>query len=792
MAKISTNWLNEYIDISDENLIELATKITNAGVNIETIEKYDNENLVVGQVLDVKKHPNSDHLNICNVDVGEGEILKIICGASNVEKNMKAIVSKVGCVLPNGTEIKKSSIRGEESNGMLCALMELGLEEENEENYKKGIYKLPDNALVGANPYIYLGLDDTIYNLDLNPNRVADCTNHIGFSYEVGAVLGKKVELPETKSHEKDKSVANELLLDVITTDCPMYLARKVTNVEIKPSPKFIKERLEAVGIRSINNVVDISNYIMLEYGQPLHFFDAKKLGDKIIVRNAQKDEKVTTLDGESYKLDENDIVVANKTEICAIAGIMGCANTMVDENTNDIVIESAIFDPLKIRTTSKKINLRTESSTRFEYGLNYEYTSLAIDRACYLLEKYAKAEVLSGLVSFDSIEKQEKEATVSLDNINALFDLEMTVDDVKISLNRLGFGYDEHDNIFDVIIPNRRGDVSIKEDLIEEIGRLYGYDNIKSKLPTLPIRKGEYKGTIGLRKSISKRLRSLGLNETRTYTLISEEMDKQFSYDRKESIKLLKPMSSAKSIVRQTIIPSLLSVYEYNSNRGIKDINIYEISNVYYDTDKEETKIAILLSGTYIENRWQNIDIEDSFYVLKGMIDNLLNYLGYASRITYSPAEDIKDMHKKATAYIKIDNSKVGFLGKVSPSLTKENIYVAEISLNKLMDKKVRPYKYKELNKFPQIIKDVSFVIGNDLTSYEVEKEIKRSGGKLLTSVKPFDVYGDKSLKDAKSITYKLTFEDTTKTLTSEEVNKLFNKIIDEVTKKLNISLRD
>ena len=792
MAKISTNWLNDYIDISDEDLTLLATKITNAGVNIETIEKYNDENLVVGQVIDVKKHPNSDHLNLCSVDVGEGEILKIVCGAPNVEKNMKVIVSKVGCILPNGVEIRKSTIRGEESEGMLCALMELNLEEDTEENYKKGIYKLPDNALVGANPYIYLGLDDTVYNLDLNPNRVADCTNHIGFSYETAAILNKKVELPETKSHELDRSVANELSLDVITNDCPMYLARKVVNVEIKPSPKFIKERLEAVGIRSINNVVDISNYIMLEYGQPLHFFDADKLGDSIIVRNAQKGETTVTLDGEKYKLDENDIVVANKTDICAIAGIMGCANTMVDENTKDIIIESAIFEPLKIRTTSKKVGIRTESSTRFEYGLNYEYTHLAIDRACYLLEKYAKAEVLSGLVSFDSIERKEKEATVTLENINSLFDLEMTVDDVKDSLNRLDFGYDEHDGTFDVIIPNRRGDVSIKEDLIEEIGRLYGYEKIKSKLPNLPIRKGQYKGNISLRKSISKRLRSLGLNETRTYTLISEEMDKQFHYDRKESIKLLKPMSSAKSIIRQSLIPSLLSVYEYNVNRGMKDINIYEISNIYYDTDKEETKVAILLSGSYIENKWQNLNIESSFYVLKGIIDNLLNYLGYSSRVTYEKAEDIGDMHKAATAYIKIDNSIVGFLGKVSPLITKNNIFVAEISLNKLIEKKVRPYKYKEINKYPQITKDVSFVISNDLTSFDIEKEIRRSGGKLLTDVMPFDVYEDKSLKDSKSITYKLTFEDTTKTLTSEEVNELFMKIIDEVSKKLNIHIRE
>ena len=792
MIKISTNWLNDYVDISEENLRELAIKITNAGVNIENVEQFKNEYLVVGQIKSVENHPNSDHLHICMVDIGEPNDLKIICGAPNVEKNMKVIVSKVGATLPNGAVIKKSTIRGEESCGMLCALMELGLEEETEENYKKGIHKLPDSALIGTNPYIYLGLDDTLYTLDLNPNRVADCTNHIGFSYEVGAVINKKVELPDMNFETAKESIEENFELNVVSPYCDMYLAKEVIDVEVKESPKFIKERLEAAGLRSIDNVVDISNYVMLEFGQPLHFFDAEKLGEKLIVRNAYNGERCTTLDNEERFLNEDDIIIESNGEIVAIAGVMGCNNSGIDDKTTSIVIESAIFNPLKVRYTSKKLNLKSEASTRFEYGLNYEYTKMAIDRACYLLEKYANAKILSDTLVYDNIEKKDKITSVDLEDINKLLDLDMTIDDVNNSLNRLDFHFERKDNTFTVTIPNRRADVSIKEDLIEEIGRLYGYDKIKSVMPVLPVKKGEYKGNIEFRKKVSTRLRSLGLNEVKTYTLISEEENKLFKYDFKESIKLLNPMSNNKMIVRQSLLPSLLNVVKYNFAHNIKDINIYEIANVYFDEEKEATKLAICLSGTYLESKWQGITIKSDFYVLKGIIVNLLEYLGYQGRISFNKKDDINCMHSGVTASISIDNTEIGFIGKVSPLTIKEDVYVLEISLTKLIDKKVRSYKFKELNKYPHITKDLSFVMDKDMLSSDVEKEIKRSGGKLLTKVEPFDLYESKELKNKKSITYKLYFEDLNRTLTSEEVNEQFNKIIEEVSKKLNIKLRD
>ena len=792
MMRISTNWLNDYVDISDENLKELALKVTNAGVNVETVEEYSNPLLVVGQLLDVFDHPDSDHLHVCKVDVRD-EVLQIICGAPNVQKKMKVIVAKNGCVLPDGTQIKNTVMRGVESQGMLCALMELGLEENTPENYEKGICKLPDEALVGSNPYNYLGFDDTIFNLDLNPNREADCTNHIGFAYEVAAVLGKKVEKPETKCKTIDADVNDELDVQVITDNCTMYNARKVKNVVIKESPDFIKERLINCGMRPINNVVDISNYIMLEYGQPLHFFDAAKLGKNILVRMAEKGEVIVTLDGVERKLCEEDILITDGDNPVCVAGVMGGANSGIDEFTKDVVIEAAIFDPLKIRYTSKRLDLKSEASRRYEHGLNYEYTLEAIDRACYLLEKYADAEILTGVITHDIVDKTPRIAKVTLSKINSLLGLDISLDEAKKCFNNLMFPFELKGEEFTVTIPNRRNDVSICEDLVEEVGRLYGYQHLENSMPDLVIRRGTYVGNIALRKAVSKRLRALGLNETRTYSLISPEMDEMFAYEKKQSIPLLKPMSVDKSIIRQSILPSLKNVLEYNVARGVKDVNIYEIANTYSNVDEEDTKLAILMSGEYMGNTWQGVHVKSDFYCLKGIVSNLFEYLGYQDRYSFVPCSEISDMHPGATALINIDNRPVGYMGRVHPSLIKKETYVLELSLTSVASKKTRSYKYKEQNKFPSIIKDVAFVMPKTMNSLEVEKEIRRSSGKLLKNITVFDVYvGENVKEDEKSIAYSLTFGDETRTLTSEEVNELFNKVIDEVTKKLNLTIRN
>ena len=788
---ISLNWVKDYIDLEGEDLKELAVKITKAGINIEKVISNHIDNLVIGKVLTCKMHPDSDHLHVCNVDTGK-EVLQIVCGAPNVRENLKVIVALPGAVLPGDFEIKKGKIRGVESNGMLCALYELGLEEKTDETYKKGIFELDPDAPLGKNPIEYLNLEDTLYELDVHKHRNNDCYYHIGFAYEIAAILGKKVNIPTEKSTPISDDVSKYINLSVETNKCPYYLAKMVTDVKISSSPEFIKNRLAAAGIRSINNVVDISNYVMLEFGQPLHFFDKEKLGDKIVVRDAKENEEIITLDRKNRILKSSDIVITDGSKPVCIAGVMGGQNTEVDENTKTILIESAIFDATSIRYTASNLNLKSEASIRYGKGLNYEYTSLAIERACYLLEKYAGAKVLSGTIKHDRVDKSLKKVEFKVDDINHMLGIKITIDDVKNELQKLGFEYVNNDDNFIVTIPNRRLDIEPNvNDIAEEIGRLYGYHNLISTLPVSHIKKGEYKGDVKYRKLISKRLRSLGINETKTYTLVSPEMASEFKYEQKQNVVLPNPMSIDKSVVRTSLIPSLLNVYEYNKARKVKDILLYEISKTYDIDLKEETKIAILMKGNYLVNNWQNNIIKTDFYLIKGIVENILDYLGLKNRYSFEK-NIIPDLHPGMCAEILLDKEKVGIIGRVHPSLKKDDIFVCELSLNKLI-KNIKPIKYKPSSKYPEIIKDLAFIVDKNVTSLELANQIRKSGGRLLTNIDVFDVYDmEKVEANKKSIAFSLTFSDSTRTLNDIEVTEIFNKIIKETSEKCDAKLRD
>ncbi len=788
---ISLEWVKDYIDIADEDLNELAVKITKAGINIEKVITNHIEGLVVGEILECEKHPDSDHLNICKVNVGK-ETTQIVCGASNVRPNLKVIVALPGAILPGDFEIKKSKIRGVESNGMICALFELGLEEKTEETYNKGITELDDKAKVGTDPLEYLGLGDTLYELDIHKHRNNDCYYHIGFAYEIAAILNKKVTLPSTKTSPIKDEIKNHFDLKVETDACPFYLAKMVTDVKIGESPDFIKRRLNAYGMRSINNVVDISNYVMLEFGQPLHFFDKDTLGDKIVVRNAKENEEIKTLDGVLRTLNKDDIVITDGKKPVCVAGVMGGENTEVTENTTNILIESAIFDSVSIRNTAAHLDLKSEASIRYGKGLSYEYTTMAIERACHLLEKYAGAKVLTGTVKHDKIDKTIKTVTFKTEEINSLLGITISEDDVKKELNRLDFPFEYKDGKFIATIPTRRLDIDPNvNDIAEEIGRLYGYHNLVSTLPNAPIRRGEYIGDVKYRKIISKRLRGLGLNETKTYTLTSPEMAKLFNYEEKDQMVLPNPLSTDKSVLRTSLIPSLLGVYDYNKARKVKDVMLYEISKTYDKEFTEESKIAMLMKGSYILNEWHGTNIKADFYLIKGIVENLLNYLGFKNRYTFNK-KVIPEMHPGISAEILLDRKPIGIIGKVHPKVHKDDIYVAELSLNALMTK-VKPIKYKEASKYPLVTKDMAFIVKKDMASSEIEEVIKKAGGRLLTNIHVFDVYTGENVKDdEKSIAYSLTFADPSRTLTEEEVTTVFENIIHNVEDKLDAKLRD
>ena len=789
---ISLNWVKDYIDIENEDLNELAVKITKAGVNVEKVISKRINNLVIGKVISCEMHPDSDHLHICMVDTGS-ETLQIVCGAPNVREGLKVIVALPGAILPGNFEIKKGTIRGVESNGMLCALFELGVEEKNDENYAKGIHEVEDNVKVGTDANIYLGTDDTNYELDVHKHRNNDCYYHIGFAYEIASILNKKVTLPNLQYHEVEDDINNHFTLEVNTNKCPYYLAKMVKDIKVGPSPEFIRKRLVSAGMRSINNVVDISNYVMLEFGQPMHFFDYDKLGNKILVRDAKENEEVITLDGKNRVLTSNDIVITDTNKPVCIAGVMGGENTEVEDNTKNILIESAIFDGISIRNTANRLNLKSEASIRYGKGLNYEYTKMAIDRACYLLEKYADAKVLTGIVSHDKLDKTPKQITFESSEVSNLLGLTLTNEDIKTELDRLGFEYEYKDNKFTATIPNRRLDIDpYVNDIAEEIGRLYGYHNLKSTLPKTNTRRGVYVGDVGIRKDVSKRLRTLGLNECKTYTLTTPDMAKMFKYDNRESIVLPNPISIDKSVIRTSILPSLLNTYQYNKSRGVKDVLIYEIAKTYDTNYQEVSKVAMLLKGSYLSNSWQGININVDFYVVKGIIENLFNYLGFKNRYSFEVVS-VPELHPGISAKILVDREEIGIIGKLHPNISNDDIYVCEFSLTSLYNKKIKPIKYKETSKYPSIVKDVSFIVDKDTMAIDIENTIKKSGGRLLESVYIFDYYAKDNIEDnKKSLAFKLTFTDSSRTLEEKEVMDIFNKIISDVVTKHNAVLRD
>ncbi len=788
---ISLEWVSDYIDIKDQDLKELAIKITRAGINVEKVISNNIENLVIGEVVSCITHPNSDHMHVCQVDVGKEKNIQIVCGASNIKAGIKVIVALDGTKLPGGV-IKNTQLRGVDSNGMICALCEIGLEENTKENYAKGIFVAPSNLKNGAPAIPALGLETTLYELDIHKHRNNDCYYHIGFAYEIAAILNRKVTLPDMTYKTSNDDINNYISIEVDTPKCSYYTGRMATNLTIKESPDFIKKRLLDAGMRPINNVVDISNYVMLEFGQPLHFFDKDTLGDKIVVRDAWEEEKLVTLDNNERTLKTGDIVITNGKKSICLAGVMGGLNTEVTESTKNIFIEAAIFDNISIRNTANRLNLRSEASIRYGKGLSYEYTNYALDRACYLLEKYANATILRGTVVYDKLDKTPKIVTFKEDDISKLLGIDIKPKDIEHELDRLEFPYEFNNNNFTVTIPSRRLDIDPNvNDIAEEIVRLYGYENLACTLPKVEIKQGEYKGDVKYRKIIASRLRTLGLTETRTYTLTSPSMASTFNYEGKTHLNLPNPMSIDKSVLRTSLIPSMLNVYNYNKTRKVNDMFLYEISKTYDVNFEEESKIAILMKGNYILNEATKVNVKCDFYLIKGMVENLLDYLGFAGRYHFVKTE-VDSMHPKRSAKIYLDDTFLGVIGEVHPSLCKEEIYVCEISLNKLMQE-IKPLKYVAASIYPEIVKDVAFVVDKNLPVEEIMTEIRKVGKEILTNISIFDVYtGSNVLESEKSVAFKLTFQSNSRTLQEEEVMAIFNEIMTTVKTKFNCKVRD
>lgn len=800
---VSLKWLKKYIDFGNIDPKILAEKITTAGIEVEGVYKLSEAtNCVVGHVLEKNKHPQADKLSICQVDVGNNEIEQIICGAPNIDRGQKVIVSKVGAKLPGGLKIKKAKLRGVESNGMICSLKELGIENKLiPTNCQDGIYVLDPNAIVGSDALEYLGFDDTILDLGLTPNR-ADCLSILGVAYEVAAILDKSIIKPEGENIPF--SINSNFNVVLNTEDCPLYYAKIVKDVKIQQSPQWLQSLLIESGIRPINNVVDVTNFITFELGQPLHAFDYDKLNSsQIVVRNAFEKESIVTLDNIKRELLPTDIVITDGNKAVAVAGVMGGIETEIDENTTNVLLESAIFNPLSVRKTYTRLGLRSESSIRFEKKVDPNRVLYALNRASKLLEEMANGKVDSKLSYSSNLNMDEKLIKISLKKINNILGLKLGEDEVSSIFRRLKFDFVVLDGAFVVTVPSRRLDIEIEEDLIEEVIRIYGYNKLNKTLP-LTNTSGSLTANQMKIRQIKRLMQFSGVNEVKTYSLTSEKLitrflpkkDSKFDY-----VKLSMPMSEDRSIMRYSLLPSLLEVISYNNARNMNDISIFEVGRQYYFENgkpKEGNLLACAITGLVNDTKWQNKKENVDFFYIKGVLESVFESLNIIDKIEFVQADDYlgSDYHNNRSAYIKINDELIGIIGQVHPSTQKEyelcDTYVFEINLEKLLAFKTDELRFTSVSKYPSVTRDIAIVVNENIASKALKDAIKCKGKKILKSVDVFDVYkGEHVEENKKSIAFSLLFENPNKTLTDEEVNNVYNSIIKHLEDKFDAILR-
>ncbi|HDG0776358.1 TPA: phenylalanine--tRNA ligase subunit beta [Staphylococcus aureus] len=782
---ISNEWLKEYVTI-DDSVSDLAERITRTGIEVDDLIDYtkDIKNLVVGFVKSKEKHPDADKLNVCQVDIGEDEPVQIVCGAPNVDAGQYVIVAKVGGRLPGGIKIKRAKLRGERSEGMICSLQEIGISSNYiPKSFESGIYVFSESQVPGTDTLQALYLDDQVMEFDLTPNR-ADALSMIGTAYEVAALYNTKMTKPETTSNELELSANDELTVTIENEDkVPYYSARVVHDVTIEPSPIWMQARLIKAGIRPINNVVDISNYVLLEYGQPLHMFDQDAIGSQqIVVRQANEGEKMTTLDDTERELLTSDIVITNGQTPIALAGVMGGDFSEVKEQTSNIVIEGAIFDPVSIRHTSRRLNLRSESSSRFEKGIATEFVDEAVDRACYLLQTYANGKVLKDRVSSGELGAFITPIDITADKINRTIGFDLSQNDIVTIFNQLGFDTEINDDVITVLVPSRRKDITIKEDLIEEVARIYGYDDIPSTLPVFDkVTSGQLTDRQYKTRMVKEVLEGAGLDQAITYSLVSKEDATAFSMQQRQTIDLLMPMSEAHASLRQSLLPHLIEAASYNVARKNKDVKLFEIGNVFFANGEGELPDQVeylsgILTGDYVVNQWQGKKETVDFYLAKGVVDRVSEKLNL--EFSYRRA-DIDGLHPGRTAEILLENKVVGFIGELHPTLAADNdlkrTYVFELNFDALMAVSVGYINYQPIPRFPGMSRDIALEVDQNIPAADLLSTIHAHGGNILKDTLVFDVYqGEHLEKGKKSIAIRLNYLDTEETLTDERVSKV------------------
>ncbi|WP_160722106.1 phenylalanine--tRNA ligase subunit beta [Bacillus sp. USDA818B3_A] len=801
---VSYKWLQDYVDLTGVTSAELAEKITKSGIEVEGVEVLNEgiKGVVVGHVLEREQHPNADKLSKCLVDIGAEQPVQIICGAPNVAQGQKVAVATVGAVLPGNFKIKKAKLRGEESNGMICSLQELGMEGKIvAKEYSEGIFVFPAETEVGVDALAQLNRDDEVLELSLTPNR-SDCLSMLGVAYEVAAILGRDVKFPETELEPISEKASDFVEINVeAKEDNPLYAAKVIKNVKIGPSPLWMQTRLMNAGIRPHNNVVDITNYILLEYGQPLHAFDYDRLGSKeILVRRATDGEKFVTLDDVERTLSSDHLVITNGNEPVALAGVMGGANSEVTADTTTVLLEAAYFNGQTVRKASKDHGLRSEASARFEKGVDPNRVRAAGERAAYLMAKYAGGEVLEGTSEVDTLTVEPAVVSITLEKINRVLGTDIQMNDVKAIFDRLQFPVTIEQDTITVTAPTRRGDIRIEEDLVEEVARLYGYDDIPKTLPVGSSTPGKLSAYQKKRRVVRQYLEGAGLFQAVTYSLTSVEKASQYALEKREPIRLAMPMSEERSVLRLSIMPQLLEVLKYNSARQNDSLAVYETGGVFLSNGEETLPVenehlAGAVTGLWHSQAWQGEKKAVDFFVVKGILEGMFAMLGLEDRIEYAAAQ-VEGMHPGRTAEVRLDGEKIGFVGQVHPTVQKEldlkDTYVFELSLQAVLQEETVPLQYDAIPRFPTITRDIALVVNRETVSGTLKEIILTTGAPLLKEAEVFDLYeGERMEEGKKSIAFSLKYLDPERTLTDEEVTKVHERVLEALKEKAGAVLR-
>lgn len=799
---VSYKWLKELVDVTVLSE-ELAEKMSTTGIEVEGVSSPAEglSKIVVGEVISCEDVAET-HLHVCQVNVGEEALRQIVCGAPNIRAGIKVMVALPGARIADNYKIKKGKIRGLESLGMICSLGELGISDSVvPKEFSDGIQILPEEAVPGDSVFPYLDLDDEIIELSITPNR-ADALSMRGVAYEVAAIYDKSVHFKDFPLLEAQEQAAEQLSVAIETDKAPFYAARILENVTIAPSPQWLQNLLMNAGIRPINNVVDVTNYILLYFGQPMHAFDLDTFkGNQIVVRKAHAGEKLVTLDDEERELETSDLVIAVADKPVALAGVMGGAATEISPQSSRVVLEAAVFDGTSIRKTSGRLNLRSESSSRFEKGINLATVTEALDAAASMIADLAGATVQAGIVSAGQVDTSDVEVVSTLADVNRVLGTELTYTDIEDVFRRLGFGLTGNAEEFTVSVPRRRWDIHIEADLYEEIARIYGYDKLPATLPKDDGTAGELTETQKLRRKVRTVAEGAGLTEVITYALTTPEKAVQFSTNPSNLTELMWPMTVDRSVLRQNMVAGILDTVAYNVARKNKDLALYEIGKVFEQKGNPQEELpteinsfAFALTGLVTEKDFQTSAIPVDFFYAKGILEALFDRLGL--KVEYTTTQALTSMHPGRTATISLDGQVIGFVGQVHPVVAKAyNIpetYVAEVSLT-AVEQAIQPAKpFVEVTKFPAVTRDIALLLKAEISHKEVVEAIEAARVKRLTDIKLFDVFsGEKLGLGMRSMAYTLTFQNPEDTLEDEEVARYMEKIQKSLEEMLGAEVR-